>query len=533
MKLIKKEDKTLDIEKERKEKQKQEYGNLPVKVYKDPDTRELVEEITLKDSLIKLKDAPTINGQSLTASGTTYRIALSKGAYVYQKRHSKGSYRELTFFKIYEDIKLRNDEGKRLVYVTSKSIGEEQLYRQTYFSLNTIKVKDYSNVSLTSTASSLGAVSNALGVLTAPTDVYANVEKFELKPAALTCGDLLLVGYRVNEIKFGKAPTAEELLPTFYTYRFNGITTEVVDQTKFQEPVSRFVTFSKSLTYNGGLLLVSTPFDNIGDRAPKDKNPRNYVIRHITDNAKIGYELTLEVPSGYTRFEQCFEQIDGSIILFASMDSDKKEKYFNRKTTGGKGFGTDQFYVAVIKDGKLISTQTLNKVGAPEFVLVGEGDKKKEFSSDMNSMIVSDVRYTNDGLLVFTSIPYKDNTGIPMNKGFGCMQFNKEGKLVKIYWQPTVSEFESKITPQVSRVSENEFLWVVSERLNNEKPFHNTKLVKINISAQTATSPVVVGDEKHVTLEQYPAFINPDAKSITFFGFDLGGKELWKQDVKF
>ncbi len=533
LKFLKKEEEKFDIETENAKSIEQNFGGeAKVERFFDKETGEKVESVVLQENILRVKGAIMLNNQILNA-GFLSKLEIEKGSMLHQfrsKRELLGGWtkRELTFFSPQQDVKLKTDEGKNMGYVTHKTLGEEFLFRNTASTLVIQKRKNLSNVDLNAPYASLG-------VLGAPTDTYVGVNHSVGKPKTLLTGDLLLVGIRPNNIKFAKAPTAEELLPYYYIFKVNAKTLETTAKNSFQKPVSRNLIFSKSLTYNGGILLVSAPLNMTGDAAPKDMNPRNYIIRHIAEDTKLTYEINYETPSGYTRFENCFEQPDGTIILWASVDSDKKDKHFNKKISGAKGFETDQYLIVVIKDGKIFSSQTISKESTQDIVIGGEFNKKRTFDVDRNRMVVQEIRFFESGTLVFGSIPYPDpsKVGVELEQGNVCMHFDKEGKFAKIYWLPSVSGLASQIAPTISRISETEFLWITSERVSSEKPFHTTKVVTLNTGGKTLSAPVAIGDESHRTYPKFSSYIDPEEKEVLFFGFDESGKELWMQRLKY
>ncbi|MES2689970.1 MAG: hypothetical protein V4658_06170, partial [Bacteroidota bacterium] len=233
-----------------------------------------------------------------------------------------------TMFFIKEEMKLKSDEGKNISYEFHSSNAEavQVAFKETF----SFKSNGANRSSSTS----------------------------QVRKLISEDGDLLLIGKRRPIIKFGKAPSNEDLLPVYYVFKISPKTMDIVARHKFSEPYARGFIFRESLPKNEGVLLISAPTDITGDKCPTDPNPRNYIFRFVGNDTKLKYEFPYEVPSGFTQFSQAFEMADKSIVLIAAINLKKKDKYVNQGTIS---VPHDQYYVMTIKDGKVTQTQLMGE----------------------------------------------------------------------------------------------------------------------------------------------------------------------------
>lgn len=409
--------------------------------------------------------------------------------------------RTFTVFVPKDEIKLKSDEGKNIVYEFHSSKAE---------ALQVAFVETDSRT----TNSGYGSKSS-------------NIEN--MKAMISQEADLLLIGNRRPIVKFGKAPSAEDMLPVYYVYKISPKAMDIVAQTKFSEPVARGIIYRETLKINGGVILVSAPTSLV---KPNDPNPRNYVFRLIGDDTQLKFEFTHEVPSGFTQFSQAIEMPDGSIILMGALVEKRFDKYFNQGTTVLKG---DGFYSMTIKDGKVIQSETINDDAFFGGFKTPAGEQmKKESYNTMAELTknVSNQPLPNGGMLSVWSLyyPRPENNTLMAYTGDIAFQFSATGKLEARYWNENKNKTKVKppVDAEIIKKSDTEFYWLTytaDETGNLATP----AFTKIDTNAKTLSAKTSVGDEKHFVSQKF-TYIQSENK-FQFFGFDQGGKEFWTQTI--
>lgn len=355
--------------------------------------------------------------------------------------------------------------------------------------------------------------------------------------------DMLLIGKRNPVIKFGKAPSEADMLPEYYAFSFSPKTMEEVAHSKFQEPVSRAIIYREALKLNKGILLVSAP-THLFNIKPVDPSPKNYVFRLIGNDTKMKFELTHEVPSGYTQFSQALELPDSSIVLMAGYNAKKTDKYVNRYVTP---FNTRSIYIMTIKHGKVIHEETITEDEWTAGLSLPQGEKLKKDpytpAIELKENIANEY-LPGGGLLSVWAVRSVDSKGLPVYMGDIALQFAANGKLEAKYWlechNPAIKR---AVKSTLIKRSAHEFFLVTFDPLYQKEEYRVVKSVsvkvmagyanpcvtRINTATKTLGKKVVAGDEKHVVNDSFPYTVSDH--NIYFFGFDKGGKEFWTQVV--
>lgn len=355
--------------------------------------------------------------------------------------------------------------------------------------------------------------------------------------------DMLLIGKRNPVVKFGKAPSEADMLPEYYAFSFSPKTMEEVAHSKFQEPVSRAIIYREALKLNKGILLVSAP-THLFNIKPVDPSPKNYVFRLIGNDTKLKFELTHEVPSGYTQFSQAIELPDSSIVLMAGYNAKKTDKYVNRYVTP---FNARSIYIITIKKGKVIHEETITEDDWTAGLSLPEGQKLKKDpytpAIELKENIANE-HLSNGGLLSVWAVRSVDSKGLPVYMGDIALQFASNGKLEAKYWLECNNQaIKRAVKSTVVKKSANEFFLITFDPLYQKEEYRVVKSVsvkviagyanpcvtKINTTTKTIGKKIMAGDEKHVVNDSFPYIVSDN--SIHFFGFDKGGKEFWTQVV--
>lgn len=426
-----------------------------------------------------------------------------------------------TAYEMTEKVKLKSEAETNLLYEFHKTIGDQFRFVNNAFG----------------TASSMEKQDGESKLMQAAgynVDVYrSKTSNFNVdgKRNILINGDILLLTKRKAVIKFGQKPSDEDLLPYYYVHKINRNTLGFSDSLSFKEPVDRAIIFKNNLSINGGMLIVSAPV-HIPGQTPKDENAKNYVIRWITDEVKMGWELPFTAPSGYTRFTECFESTDGSIVLIANCKMKKADKHFNKMITPPDA--EDDLFILVIKDGKIISQKQITSADwLKQTAIVGQGKGSLSYTPALHTLRVTDYRFTdNGGTIIAGHTPYFDGAkNLNKNAGDFIFHFDKSGNLVSHFWAPGNNLVAPAFDPQLVRASDNEFYWINYASQETSENQMIPTVTKVDVNSGKATTPVVIGDSKHVVNTSISPILDAEAKQLYFFGFDKGGKEFWTQSV--
>lgn len=504
-------DTAFDFEAEEKKKKQSFWESFAAgapgytKTYSDVLKSDVL-EITSSDALSKSFGANIVNKGKIGLKSSP-AFAVQKGDVKlitnitnYGEGDMRGNTtRTSTVFEVKEEIKLKSDEGKNLLYEFHSSNAEaiQVAFRESYSRRQT-----YSNKSFGSQ---------------------------NMKTLISEEGDLLLVGKRKPVVKFGKAPSAEDLLPVYYVYRISPKKMDVTDQGKFSEPVARAVIFRETLPKNKGILLVSAPTDITGDKSPTDPNPRNYVFRVIGEDTKVKQEFIYEVPSGQTQFAQALEMPDGSIVLTGITNLEKKDKFINKGTLP---MAYDAFFTMVIKDGKVVSNDVVSTKDFQSGFITAKGEKAnaKNVWMPTHELVknVSNIELADGGLVSAWTATSLYGGGYA---GEVVLHFSPQGKLLGRYWVPSKNAFMPALGSELFRKNDKEF-YLVTHTNNDKGELEESRIVKIDLASGSMGQSMLLGDEKHVLTEKLP-YVQLSDNELQVFGFDKGGKEFWTQKVVF
>jgi hypothetical protein len=463
------------------------YSHVAVDVLKSD-----VLQVTSADALSKTLGVNTVNKTKIgLKSGLGF--AIQKGDIQFVTNVMGDRVRTFTTFVSREEIKLKSEEGKSITYEFHSSAADAlQLEFKESDTYNKSKIKTMQS--------------------------FINQE-----------GDLLLIGKRRPVIKFGKAPNDEDLMPVYYVYKLSPKTMDIIEQTVIKEPVSRGIIFRESLPVNKGILLISAPLDITGEKIPKDKNPRNYVFRLIGNDTKVKFELTHEVPSGYTQFSQAFELADKSIVLVAAITEKKKDKFFNQGTYLVPG---DAYYIMTIKEGKVTNSQKLTAEAFNMNYIIPPATKAGKYTYNPACELTTNIAHFDmaDGGLVSAWRVTRNDNGILKYSGDIVLQFAADGKLTQKYFKAAQTDFVPEMT-SVLWMKDNNSFYLLTHVANDKGELEESTITQIDIVGKTMGVPVLLGDEKHILSNKFPYF-ESSASRIQFFGFDKSGKEFWTQQVE-
>lgn len=420
-------------------------------------------------------------------------FAIQKGDIQFVTNVMGDRVRTFTTFVAKEEIRLKSDEGKNLMYEFHSS-GADGLR---------FEFKE--------------------------SDTYNKSKMESMKSFMNQDADLLLVAKRKPIVKFGKAPTANDLLPVYYIYKVSPKTMDIVTESKFSEPVARAVVFRESLKRNKSILLVSAPTDITGDKSPSDPDPRNYIFRIIGEDTKIKQEFNYQVPSGQTQFAQALELPDGSIALTGITNIEKKDKYVNKGTLP---MAYDACFTMVIKDGKVVSTDIVNTKDFQNTFATAQGEKLNAKNVWMPTHELtrnfSNIELADGGVVSAWTVTSQYGGGYT---GDVVLHFSPQGKLVGKYWVASKNNFTPALESELFRKNDKE-LYLVTHVNNDKGALDESHVVKIDLGTKSMGPRTLLGDEKHVLTEKFP-YVQVSDKELQVFGFDKGGKEFWTQRITF
>ncbi len=510
------------------EKLKQEAGAQ----YLDGD------KLVLKDNVLSI--GSRFLGMSMDA-GTGLGSIVQQGRIVrtvgyVNEVFQKGSYTR-TYFEPVKELKLKSDEGRNVSTEFYKSDGEEFLFANTTES--SVRVIDKKTTTTTTTDFYTTAKASVSVATTKTYDTYTprdvhTTSVGKTRKLIEASGDLVVLAKRPNNFKFGKRPSAEDMLPFYYIFKYSSKTADVASVEKFQEPVSRIFTFRKALYNYGGLLVVAVPTSFAGDNVmPKDDNVKHYVVRHITDDGKLGWSVDVNVPSGYTRFNNVIEMKDGSLLLTGTYDEDKENKYYNKVI----GTPSDHFYTVLIRDKKVVAEFKCSFDELKKLYTSGDDSKLRYDPGSLDYLEIDDIRaIDSDETIVFTRVLRVVNVSggkqqKTITKGYLAFHYDNTGKLLKMYGVGNESEAESPLTQTVLRTGPASLSWITFEAQDDEGKYMLPRITRINFKDRATGKTVVASDGDHFVTKVSPMFIDLEKNMITFFGFDKKGKELWWQPV--
>ncbi len=136
-----------------------------------------------------------------------------------------------TYFSVKEELKLKSEEDKNLLYEFHSSKGEY--------------IQDKMDVILSKL---LTDMSRKGGDHKGDADYETDAKEFKALTGA--DADLLVIAKRKPIYKFGKAPSESDMLPEYYAIQFSPKTMDEISHTKFAEPVSREIIYRESLKYS-------------------------------------------------------------------------------------------------------------------------------------------------------------------------------------------------------------------------------------------------------------------------------------------
>lgn len=528
----------FDFDRDRDKKIKEQYGD-GVKLeygkngYPFLVLQEDVLYIGMKGLGIKLSADANKVGLNLI-SGTN--MFIERGRLIqYTSSYNYGSYGSGSSvnneFQAQDELKLKSDEDKNMTYEYSKTNGQEFYFRNT----SEVSMTTYQKSGESKSLVYSGMYADYYKVY----DTYSSHTKTAVKGGAIArrlisgaSGDVLLVGKRTNVFKFGKRPDAEDYLPYYYIFQIDARTLDIKAQNKFQEPLMRGIVFRHALSVSGGMLLVSAPVKNAGDKVtPKDENVKRYVFRHFCDDAKMSWELVHEMPSGFTRFLNLVELPDSSMILYAIADSKKADSYFNKKI----GVSGDIFYSIKIKNGKVLGSTTLNmeEYYAGYKLPANIKPVKEPFNIQEQELKIVQARSLDDGGIIITGIVTKTDPANGVVRIFGSvlLHFSVNGQLENRFFMPNTSETRPRLDPLTFQTDEHEFLWLTFNSKGGNESLLSPAFTKINLKDKTISPALLVGDKDHVVTSKNPMIFNPETKTMSFFGFDADGEEFWTQNI--
>lgn len=420
-------------------------------------------------------------------------FAIQKGDIIFKTEIIGARERTVTGFAVKQEIKLKSEEGKNLLYEFHSSNADD------------------------------------LKVEFKESDTYNKSKVAQMRSLISQDADLLLIAKRKPIIKFGKAPSAEDLLPVYYVYKVSPKTMDVVTENKFSEPVARAVVFRESLRKNKGIILVSAPTDIAGDKSPGDPDPRNYVFRIIGEDTKIRHEFIYEVPSGQTQFAQAIEMPDGSVVLTGITNVEKKDKFINKGTLP---MSYDACFTMVIKDGRVVSTDMISTKDFQNGFITAQGEKVNTKNVWMPTHELarnfSNTALADGGMVSAWTVISLYGGGYA---GEVVLHFSPQGKLIGKYWIASKNNFIPALESELIRKNDKEF-YLITHTNNDKGALEESDIVKIDLGTKSMGQRTLLGDEKHVLTEKFP-YIQLSDNELQVFGFDKGGKEFWTQKVNF
>jgi|GEM_PF-2764686 len=530
----------IDFEKDQRTKIQKKYGDEAELAYTENGYPYLIlkkDVLYIADSFFGLKLQGEMNkiGQNIS---TGLNLLIQKGEIVqYGTSYDNGTYGSgegiSTRFVSRSESKLKSDEDKNVSYEFHKSNGEEFKFVNT-------SVMNITTYNYMGEQKSL-VYSNGYADYYKVYDVYNGHTNYGKVRAGIiqrnlisgASGTMLLVAKRRPIIAFGKAPSKEDLLPYYYVYQIDSKTLEVLNKTKFQEPISRAIIFRNSLSICGGALLVSAPTNVTasGNIVPIDPDAKKYVFRHVTDDAKLNWEFEYKVPSGFTRFVNAVELPDSSIILYATVDMKKADNYYNKKM----GVSGDGFYSMKIKNGKVIGAPSLGMEDFIKHYKTPQSIKPKVAGYDPqdHALQTTQTRMLDNGGMMVIGMATKFDSKLQKDLIIGhvIFHFDVNGGLANQFWIPSESNVKPELDPVTFQISEDEFLWLTFESKDEFGKFMTPSFSKFNLKTKTISDVTMIGDDKHYVTTKNPMVMSPDNKTMKFFGFDKGGKEFWTQEV--
>jgi hypothetical protein len=288
----------------------------------------------------------------------------------------------------------------------------------------------------------------------------------------------------------------------------------------------------------GGMSFIFAPMGGMGMNKVADPDNTNYTYVSVDKDAKVMDKISFNSPSSYWQINEMIHTPNGDAYFYGPAAAGK-DKYFNVS-------GTSKFKAVQLMKVSNHKIDYLSETDLEEFEakLKTPPSQKKAPAYKGKKFVIAGYNLGSNGDFYVMGQNFTTSNNGNQYKDVLCFHFDKSGNLKSQY---SLDTKESNATAKAMMLSQdmfesadgNKVYWLLLEikGVNKEGyPLTYPRIGKINVSSGEISDFMDVGaiEKNQYYLDpKFPFLETVKGNTVTFFGSDKKGKEIWFARILF